>query len=310
MSKILFKLKNNRFLIIVVLIISFLTFKSFMKYFNEYHFGYAKWYYEMIEVCKVDSESDECKQFEIYERGNPKEIMAKLDTISLASEAIEMHTFTILHFLGPLLMIIVSTASIHREINTGMVRNYMTRMNYKSYLKRIFLSSIKYAWLFPLTIVIIVLISGYITNFNFVIDNEKIGVSYYSEYRYNNYFIYTFLMCVILFLHSVFHSNLGLICCKKNKNFIVSVISSYMLFTLINLFFYIVVGGLFVFRFLGINDLGDYFSLTGYWFFRDKPDYILIFVITLFLVIVSYIFLYLVYRKKEGVLMENEKNNS
>ncbi len=310
MQKFVNKLKKHVIFLSVVLITVYLIVISFYKYLNEYYFVPKKYYYEMVEKCNKDILDSDCELFENYHRKMvPEEALAKEDTVSLASNIVQNYDFAFLQFLGPLLIIIVSSYGIHKEMNSGMVKNYLTRMDYKSYMKRIFLSSVKYAWLFPLTLIIIFLIAGFVTNFNFIVDSSRLESVTYGNFKHSNYLLYTLLMCLLTFLHSIFQGNLGLICCKRNRNFVVSVITSYMLFMVVNIFSYLIVSGLFLSRFLNVRDTGEYFNLTGYWWFPDGINYIFLFGVTLLLVALSYAALYFTYRKKEGVLIENEKND-
>ncbi len=306
MKKIKKYIFQNSLSIIVVLISIFIVGISFHQYFNDYY-GYAPKYYEYQKQCKQDKNKESCKIIKQME--NPKEKFKKLDVITLSCEIVQNHAFVYVQLLAPLFIIIITINRIHEEINCGIFRYYLTRMKYKDYIKKIFKSSLKPAMLFPCLLILIFLISGVITNFNFRVDSEVLKIAVYDSWKYHNFILYGLILCIVQYLMGVFYGNLGLLFCKKNKNKLIAILLGYITFFVVDIVFYVVIYALIINKIFGYHTLMKYFNLLGYFSFDGKTNFAFVIIISLLLVISSYFILFIFYRKKERMILANEKEN-
>lgn len=297
---------QNSLSIIVVFVSVFIVGISFYQYFNDYY-GYAPKYYEYEKQCKQDKKKESCKILKQME--DPKEKFSKLDVITLSCEIVQNHAFLYMQLLAPLFIIIITLSRVHDEINSGMFRYYLTRMKYKDYIKKIFKSSLKPALLFPCLLILIVLISGVITKFNFKVDPEVTKIAVYDSWKYHNFILYGLILCIVQYLMGIFYGNLGLLFCKKNKNKLISIFLGYITFFVIDIIFYVVIYALIINKIFGYHTWMKYFNLLGYFSFDGNTNFVFVIIISLLLVILSYLILFIFYRKKEGMILANEKEN-
>lgn len=309
MQKITKYIFRNSLSIIVISISVFITIFSFYQYFQDYY-GYAPKYYELEKECKQDKNEQSCKEFNIFSPDeNPKVKFKKLDAITLTCEIVEHHAFLDMELLAPLFIIIITINQIHKEINSGMFKYYLTRMNYKQYLKRIFLASLKPALLIPILLIMIFIVSCIITGFNFKVDKDVFDIAVYEPWKYNNFILYGVIICVIQYLMALFYGNLGLIFCKKNKNKAISIFLGYITYFVVVIIFYVVIYALFLNKILGYHNLMRYFNLLGFFFFEGGTNFVGVISIALLLAILSYFALYIVYKDREELILANEKEN-
>lgn len=311
-------LKKNKILFLMMLLLILIIGFSIYTYHKEYY-GYGKWYDEVKLKCTKDNwKNDEiCKEFSSYDQvkkyidnENPKEKFKKLDAITLTCEVVEHYAYSILQIFSPLLVIVTLVFLVHKEYESGMFKNYLTRMSYKKYLKTIFKACLKSAMIIPLSLVILFIISCFITSFNFDFQPSIVGYSVYNRWKYENFLLYGMLICVMQFFLSFAYACLGLIACKKNKNGVVATVMGYLLFLILDLVIYIGIYVYLINKLLGIKELTDYFSLSGYWFFNGDYNYFLLVLIPFLTMVIVFIITYLVYRRKEVMIIESEKQTA
>jgi len=99
---------------------------------------------------------------------------------------------------------------VHTQFTSGMFFNYLLRIDYKKYLKSTYKIAIKAALIMPIALIIIFILSSILSGFNFNISNVDTGLSVYSKWKYENFFLYGFLICLIQFFISLFYANIAL----------------------------------------------------------------------------------------------------
>lgn len=305
--------KNKYFIITYILVILIILF-SFYQYYDEY-FSYSKTYYEIKENCyeKHDLTAEKCQLFKDEEQlesyieiNDPQKAYKELDTIKLTSSIVRHTSFSVLQFLSPLLIIFVVIGSIHNEFSTGFYKNVLQRTKYKDYIKEKYKVVIKAALIFPIALLIVFLLSCFITKFNFNVAEETKNIAIYNEWKYNNFLVYGFSIIIIQFFISLLYGNIALFGIKRNKNMIVSIILSYVMFFVVHMFIYLVIYAIIINSILGFKNLTDYFNITGYWHFDNGPHFLYVIPLSIIFFIISKIILFLNYRKKEEVIIQNE----
>ena len=309
--------KQNKYIILAYTIMLLIIGYSFYQYYDE-NFSYAKDYYTIKENCyeRKNINHQYCKRFMLeytdkyintyIEESNPKEKYKRIDAITLTSEIVENTTFSILQFFSPLIILIAFVGTIHSDFSSGIIKNYLLRMKYSDYLKKVGKLILKVSLITPISLIIIFLFSMIFTKFNFDISNVDINLSVYDSWKYNNFIAYGILICLIQFFVNILYCNIGLYCCKKNKNKLIAIIMSYIVFLLTDLFIYIVLYAYIINKMLGFKELTEYFNITGYWFFTSETKIGFIVLISSLLAIISSIFIYYCYKDKEGVINASE----
>lgn len=322
MKKIKLWMKQNKFILITIFILTLIVGYSFYEYYDQY-FSYTKTYYEVENTCRDEKNKsmELCAYFanpgqgvgyqEALERylktNDPKEKYKSLDAITLTSNIIERQFFTVLQFFSPFIIGLAVVGSLHSDFSSGIFYQYLMRTNYKKYFNRLVKKVFKIALIIPVTMMVVFLISMVVTRFNFDVSIESKGSAVYSAYKYENFILYGSIILLAQYMLSAMYGMIGLLTCFKNKSKVVAMIMSYItnlaLIIFINIGFYAV----FLNKILGIKEMNDYFSLTGYYFFNQDMNVCLVILIPLVLLFTVIIYCYQKYGRKESVAYAYEK---
>lgn len=191
-----------------------------------------------------------------------------------------------------------------------MFENYLLRMKYSKYLKTNYKIAIKAALITPISLVVIFILSSIFSGFNFSLSNVDTSLSVYSQFKYNNFFLYGFIICVIQFFISLLYANISLCCCKQNKNKLVAIIMSYVVFIIVDIIVYIVIYAMILNKIFGLKEMTDYFNIAGYWFFGDSINCFIPLIISFILQMISFGIVYKSFKSKEQVVLAYEKQVS
>lgn len=311
-------LKKYKYLIFGVILIFILIGLSFFQLHRE-HFGYASVYYEIKEKCYdgEDPSHTYCRSFENREHLeryikalDPVKRYKKLDAITVTCEIVELTFFNLLQYFSPLLISFMVLGVVQDTFSSGDFENYLLRMDYKKYLRKNYKIALVVSLIMPISLVVIFIIASLYTGFNFNISNVNVELAVYNGWKYNHFLLYGFLICLVQFLISLFYSNVALYCCHANKNKLVAIIMSYVIFIVADLFVYIIIYALIINKILGFNQLTDYFNIAGYWFFNHNRtifELLIVVLVSFILQAISFIIIYNIYRKKERVVLSYEK---
>lgn len=211
----------------------------------------------------------------------------------------------------PLFVFIPAIHKFHSELSSKHIKNCLTRMTYKEYLIKNYLHCLKYALILPIFVIFLMLGSCIIAGgFNFGSGTELGLYGWLSaapDIKYLDIlgeFMFTYVFNI--FLHSIIYINLGLFFCKKNSNFLVNIILSYIGYIVLCIITELG-GGLLFGRILKIHGITDTLNLFNIWIYDNVISLPAITSYSALLVIITTIIVYLIYRDKEGVLIEVEK---
>ena len=290
---------KDNILLKFIIFSSIILLACFIDFYNT-NFSYVKQYNEIIEKCgqsgknpnakickhiKTDKQVAEMKKVE-----NPTKKYKQYDAITLTCVIVENGIFNFLQLLSPLIIIIFVIRIIHKDFSSGMIKNYLTRLTYKKYLSQRFITIAKISLFFPCVLTGIFLVSCIVTRFNFQIN--------------------PLIICLVQFLLSFAYGCIGFVCCKKNRNFLVSIVMGYIYSLFVIVFVYVVVYSLIINKIFHIKELSDYFNFMGYWFFDNGTSLLAIIAISFIFAIVIFTFTYIYYKNKERTIIENEKQNA
>lgn len=210
----------------------------------------------------------------------------------------------IYYLLIPFLIISSSLYSINRRYKYQEIKNYLTREDYNSYMKSIFKDAYKSVLIWPLLtiygFIISYLISGTFDT-SYVLSS---GISSFSIEILAHPFIFMISYLLNTIFMSVFYINIAIFLAPENRNYIVSVIESAMVYfglVLLNTFF--VISVLFKKIKLAENYL-DFFDMYTYSNRELIPFNILCFII----MIISFVCVKLKYKNLEKIIIKLEKN--
>lgn len=317
------KIRQNKYFIFEIIIMTAIIVFSFISYYRQ-NFSYSQDYNNIKKHCYNNKESENpiCGPFIIngkidisslekyLEDSNPITKRKTMDAITVTSEIVELTNFNQLQLFSPLLIAFVVIGMLSSEFTSGNFKNYLLRENYNEYLKKTYKSVIKVAFIMPMSLIVIFIISCFFTRFNFDYSNVSRSLAVYNEWKYNNFIVYGISVCIIQFLISLLYINIAIFCIYRNKSKIVTVIMSYLVFILVYIFIYIVVYIFIINRVLGFKELTDYFNIIGYWFFDNGPNFISIIPLAFLFYLISFLVVRKIYKNKESMVLAYEKQNS
>ena len=192
-----------------------------------------------------------------------------------------------------------SMYEISKRFKTGEIRNRLTRESYNNYIKDVFKSTYKSVILWPL-ITIYVLVFSYLISGTFTVSTETIAFTK-EILSHPVLFIFSYLINTILM--SIFYINIGLFLVPENRNYLVTVIETAMVYfgiTLTNTFFII------SFVLKNIKNAENYFDFFDMYTYHDR-ELIPFNLLCLAVAFISLLVVYLKYRNKEKIVIKLEK---
>lgn len=231
------------------------------------------------------------------------------DTITVFFDLINNYSLRYVQLLAPLFVIVPAIWNFHSELKSGYIKNIMTRISYKKYIKKSIIGSLKNIWILPL-FVVITFIAAYSLSGNFDFSKTELlyGKSLVFNYKYLEIlplFMSVFLTNIIF--HSILYVNIGLIFVKKNMNVLVSIIISYLAFIALDIVFEIFIGGLLLAKIFNIHNITSSLNLFNIWVYSDIPNLSFTVVYSMMLAMLSLLMVFYIYKNKEEVIIENEK---
>ena len=249
-----------------------------------------------------------------------KDDIKEYDAITVFFYTIAHSSFSLIQMIAPLFVMTLSTYKIHKEFHSGFIKYKLLRMDYKGYIKEKMVSLIKSTWILPTAALFLFTLCYILTkNFNFskaipqIIGYTSSGVPMYngtiSVITEGFYAIPLQLMLtyfVVLFLHSIVYANLAFIVCKNNKNFLVTLLESFLIYFAISIISELGLGTI-AFKLLHLKFLSGVFNIVGIWIYCDYDNLWGVLIYSIILAVGSSIVAKITYRNKEKVLMACEK---
>ncbi|MEG0022361.1 MAG: hypothetical protein RSB77_04725 [Bacilli bacterium] len=296
--------KNNKILVLVLFIILAISARSISNNIREFNMNVDSYNYRINE-CNTTLKNDKfyfesCKGAK--EWGGPK----RTDAFFTFFDILFDDKFTILHLLLPFLIIMCTIEKLNQKLKSGYIKNELMRKKYSTIILNEWLCSIKKLWIIPLLFTII-FIASYLLTGNF---NYKSSLLNYEPWVnpifFDNIFFSIIIYLFNFLLHGIFIINIGYIMTKKSKGYILSVLSSFIMFlgawAFSETFFgYLISGKLF-----GKPEFHNYFSFTTLWGYPEINNFIMFTLYQFILALISSIFVYKLYKNREEVLIANE----
>lgn len=263
----------------------------------------------------MSSYEKSCQENECIEEYKP--VLYKMDSIGRMAYTIRSSGFRYITYFLILLITIPGTYQVYKELHSGYIKNIITRTTYKQYIKQKLVEALKKTiWIFPVAFLVCfgvsIIVSNGIIDINYTYQNSMPGISIPPEYYLRNFGLTSLGFLINLVLYTFIALNIGLINCKKSKNFILcigmNVIVSFVLTILITVIIGIIIGE----TMLKIPNAGDYVSfhyLLAYGASENSNRYEMFFMTCslLIMTVLSFLITYTSYKNKEKVLIELEK---
>ena len=250
------------------------------------------------EMCKETLKTDPTNEICLKALNEEK---TKRDTLTTFNEILNDSKYSFIYFLAvPFLIIMSSMYEISKRFKSGEIKNRLTRESYNNYIKDVFKSSYKSILLWPL-ITIYVLVFSYMISGTFEVSAETIAFTK-EILSHPALFIFSYLLNTILM--SIFYINIGLILVPENRNYLVTVIETIMVYygiTLTNTFFII------SFVLKDFKDSEKYFDFFDMYTYNDR-ELIPFNLLCLGVSLISSLLVYLKYKNKEKIIIKLEKN--
>lgn len=153
-----------------------------------------------------------------------------MDTLTVYNQVNSEEGLGIYYSIAPLIIILAGIYQINKEFRALHIKNYVTRENYKKYIKKALLNSYKNAWILPAFALYMFLWSYYISgHFDYSYSISK-GYSTFSVQFLEIPFMFMFTYMLNMFFISIFYISIGLLVVKHNKSVITSTIEGGLIF--------------------------------------------------------------------------------
>jgi hypothetical protein len=220
---------------------------------------------------------------------NPDMVMdfTKKDTYNVFIDLLRNSNLSILQLIFPIIVIIPAIWNLYNLLKSGIYKDIIIRSDYKKFIKKEMLKCY-----YPIFI---------IPTFNFIL-----GTSMNFPFRYmHNPNLFLFVYIFNLLLIAIFFINISLIFINKNKNFLLTVLFSFLTIISYQIISEVFVGTLLAIIFDNVI-FRNLFSIYNLWLY-DGTSLIGVTVYVIILVLVSSVFVYFSFKDKEKVVIDNEK---
>lgn len=262
---------------------------------------------QLVELCNVEESTiseETCNT--IISDGKP--VMP--DTFTVFFQLLINSNLSLIQLIAPMIVILLASYSFFHEYRTGFYKNKLLRMPYKEYLKYIILKTYRCIWILP-SFVVVIFICSFMISGHFDVD---LTLSYWPENYIpvsisviKNIFPFMIIFLLNIMFNSLFYVNLALIPIKKSNNYIVNVISSYLLFIFCDIVLEVFVGILLLEKFVHVSQASGIFNLFNCWVYDSIPSIPLYTIYCFLLAIISFIVVIYIYHDREEVIVASEK---
>lgn len=208
-------------------------------------------------------------------------------------------------FFIPLMVIFPIIYKLSEEFRSKYIKNYLQRNEYNEYIKSIIKRSYKYILIVPILLLSFAVVASICSKLNFDPRYDIAFSRLSSEIGtyYNKPFFYISYILIILFNMGIY-INIGLIILRKNKNFFVALIESFVAIYVFLCFTFIIIG-------IGIQKIfnisAESINLLEIYTWSNISNIGLYLLVNIVYFVVSFILVIIVYKNKEKFIKECEK---
>lgn len=293
--------KNKYFILVFIVIIGMIIY-SFIDY-DKFVKNYTNAIENTISECKINTipERQEYCDNILKENINPKpgfyynyfEIYSRLNLLEYGLFFIV--TIPIVYF-------------ITKTFENRHIIYELTRETYKKFKTNLFKKAYLYSLILPLIILIIlvatIIYSGGLT-LNPYYDQEMNNIVVKAT---NPYFYVTTIVLRALIL-GIIYANIALIVSRKNHNFYIAVILSYLASVGTEIILEGVIGRLIFYEIFKIDSMMIYINIVNILSLNLEKGYLCIYLPLILILVVSTFIAKLMYKNKEKLIIDCDKNN-
>ena len=216
--------------------------------------------------------------------------------------------FGIAMYLYPLVLIICACYAFHNVFQSGFLQNIVIRSNYKKTIFYEIIKSWRYALVLPTILLIFFIVSSILfPNFEILSYNQTDGFPFQLVNNFMeemNPFLFMIIYFIILIFLGIVIINIGICMILYFKKFYLLTIGSFLILIFIeninNFFLAPLISSI-----TGIEKMLNGFSIYNLYYLDASPSIFWSLGYVLILFTISLIFVYLLYRKKENVVLNN-----
>ncbi len=206
-----------------------------------------------------------------------------------------------------LFIIIPSAYFITDHLKNRIILSENNRQSYKKSMLNVFKKSYLSILIIPFFLILI-FIACYLYTGTFELRNHEIYSIMWSQNTISSPIIFMFLYIINYILICTIYVNCTLAISRKHNNYFLAVILSFLVILGIELFFEIVISGL-ICSTLFNSDVGMIFNILNPKAFNDTYGLIPLLTFSLIMCILSFIPVMMLYKDKEKLVIDIEKNN-
>lgn len=290
-------LKKNYLFIISFLILLIMLSISFFKYINEQKDVKEHMQVVYNEICaNVDYVGTEQEEFCLNVLSDNKDFFYTFDEVMhksyfrIASELFLFITVPCLYF-------------ICKYLSSKVIKNDLTRMNYKKVKLKLFKEAYKSTLILPvITIIAIIICFIYCGS---ITPNAE-GILWSAETLSRPY-LFLIVYVLNMFFHSIIYVNVCLCVARKYHNYFIALILSFLSIFGLEIFLEIFLGGI-LFGVILNKKGGVLFSIMNMITFNDTLGILPVIAFSLILALITTILVVLLYRNKEKLVIDCEAN--
>ena len=248
------------------------------------------------------------EQHESYCNQVMNEKIVKRDTLTTMFDIIFEGKILDLSIFGIIIVIFPAIYKFSKKLKSGFFKNELMRLEYKKYIKKSILKTYKYALIFPIFMIFLFIVSYFISgNFNLeeTLKNAP-GTFFIGDDNMRSMPIFLPLFIINFLFISVFWINISLIVLKKAKNYISTLLISFLVFLSFELLIEILIGQLLPLILPKFKNLYLYFALFNIWDYKDVNNLFMKSLIIFIYMLISIFIVKKIYKNKEEVILYNE----
>lgn len=298
------KYNLNEFSLILFLIMIFSLIVGFIKFENNQSYLMKK-QEKMVQDCQnfkgeYSSENHRihCEKVLYYAT-----IERKIDYFYLQFQVEDFMPLISNNFVLILLVVLASTYYMAKTLKNNCLDNYLTRMDYKKFKKKILVTCYKPALVIPIFYIIKLMIYYlYSNNFNYTLSQTL-----WSEVLLESIPVFFIVYIMNAFLLSFIYCNISLIIVRKKHNFVIASVLSYLIIIGLELFLEIFFDG-FLFPKVLHKDALMIFNIINFGAFSSDTIWGPV-IVPLVIAIITFTIVIILYYDKEKLIIDSEAND-
>ena len=230
----------------------------------------------------------------------------KIDFFTIFSDTFVL-TFNQYTYFSFFLITIPTLIFICRYFKNKIIINDLSRQSFKKIKNKLFKNAYKTIIILP-TILLIAILSCYMYTKTFdATYSITNGTTIWNEYTLTHPYIFLILYFLNIIIHSLIYINIALCIARKQHNFFPALILSFLCFIGIESILEILFGGIICTSLLNVN-YGILFNIMNLFSFNDIYGILSPLIIPIIVAIITFVVLYIMYKDKEQLIIDIEKN--